>query len=64
MKVLNKIPVMGDPIEQFLAQIKESIKAGLHGGMLFEELGFRYVGPVDGHNIAQLRDISGNGEKR
>ena len=47
--------MVGDPVERLLWQIKESIKAGLHGGMLFEELGFRYVGPVDGHNIASLR---------
>lgn len=55
VNLLNKIPVVGDPVERLLGQIKDSIKAGLHGGMLFEELGFRYVGPVDGHNIASLR---------
>ena len=55
LKVLNKVPLLGDPVERFLAQLKESIKAGLHGGMLFEELGFRYIGPIDGHNIGQLR---------
>ena len=55
VNVLNKMPVVGDPMERLLSQIKDSIKAGLHGGMLFEELGFRYVGPVDGHSIAQLR---------
>jgi 1-deoxy-D-xylulose-5-phosphate synthase len=54
-KILNRVPVVGDPVERLLWQFKESIKAGLHGGMLFEELGFRYVGPVDGHNIAALR---------
>jgi 1-deoxy-D-xylulose-5-phosphate synthase len=55
LKVLNKVPLLGDPAERFLAQLKESIKAGLHGGMLFEELNFRYIGPVDGHSIPQLR---------
>ena len=55
LKVLNRVPVLGDPAERFLAQIKEAVKAGLHGGMLFEELGFRYIGPIDGHNIGQLR---------
>jgi 1-deoxy-D-xylulose-5-phosphate synthase len=55
VNVLNKVPLLGDPVERLLWQIKESVKAGLHGGMLFEELGFRYVGPVDGHNIAALR---------
>lgn len=55
VKVLNKVPLFGDPAERFLAQLKEAVKAGLHGGMLFEDLGFRYIGPVDGHNIAVLR---------
>jgi 1-deoxy-D-xylulose-5-phosphate synthase len=55
VKVLSKVPLLGEPAERFLTQIKEAIKAGLHGGMLFEELGFHYAGPVDGHNIAQLR---------
>jgi 1-deoxy-D-xylulose-5-phosphate synthase len=55
VKVLNKVPLLGDPAERFLAQIKEGVKAGLHGGMLFEDLGFRYIGPIDGHNIAVLR---------
>jgi 1-deoxy-D-xylulose-5-phosphate synthase len=55
VSILNKVPVVGDPVEKLLWQIKESVKAGLHGGMLFEEMGFRYVGPVDGHNIPALR---------
>jgi 1-deoxy-D-xylulose-5-phosphate synthase len=55
VRILNKVPLFGDPAERFLAQIKEAVKAGLHGGMLFEDLGFRYLGPIDGHNIAVLR---------
>ncbi|MEQ8787374.1 MAG: 1-deoxy-D-xylulose-5-phosphate synthase [Pirellulaceae bacterium] len=55
VKVLNKVPLLGDPTERFLAQLKEAVKAGLHGGMLFEDLGFRYIGPIDGHNIALMR---------
>ena len=54
-KILTKVPLLGDPAERFLAQTKEAIKAGMHGGMLFEDLGFRYVGPIDGHNIGLLR---------
>jgi 1-deoxy-D-xylulose-5-phosphate synthase len=54
LKILNKVPLFGDPAERLLAQVKEAVKAGLHGGMLFEELGFRYIGPIDGHNIPQL----------
>jgi 1-deoxy-D-xylulose-5-phosphate synthase len=55
VKVLGKVPLLGDPAERFLAQLKEAAKAGLHGGMLFEDLGLRYFGPIDGHNIGLLR---------
>ena len=54
-KLLNRVPVIGDPVERFLTQIKDAVKAGLVGGMIFEDLGFRYIGPVDGHNIRQLQ---------
>ncbi|MEM7560870.1 MAG: 1-deoxy-D-xylulose-5-phosphate synthase, partial [Planctomycetota bacterium] len=55
VKVLNHLPVFGDPAEKLLAQVKEGVKAGLHGGMLFEELGIHYVGPIDGHDIGLLK---------
>ena len=55
VKVLNKLPVFGDPTERLLAQIKEGVKAGMVGGMLFEEFGFRYIGPIDGHDIRLMR---------
>ena len=55
VKVLGKVPLLGDPVERFLAQLKEAAKAGLHGGMFFEDLGLHYFGPIDGHNIGLLR---------
>src|SRR5262245_2187114 len=55
VRILDNVPLLGDPVERFLAQLKEGIKAGLHGGMLFEELGLRYLGPIDGHNLGLLR---------
>jgi 1-deoxy-D-xylulose-5-phosphate synthase len=55
VKVLGRVPLLGDPVERFLAQLKEGAKAGLHGGMLFEDLGLRYFGPIDGHNIGLVR---------
>ncbi len=54
-KILSHVPLLGDPTERFLVQLKEAAKAGLSGGMMFEDLGFRYVGPIDGHNIGLLR---------
>src|SRR4029078_478085 len=55
VRILENVPLLGDPVERFLAQLKEGVKAGLHGGMLFEELGLRYFGPIDGHNVGLLR---------
>ncbi|MFV0443535.1 MAG: 1-deoxy-D-xylulose-5-phosphate synthase [Planctomycetaceae bacterium] len=54
--LLNKLPVVGEPAEKWLAGAKDAVKGFLHGGMLFEEMGFRYIGPVDGHDLLGLRD--------
>ncbi|MEM8946082.1 MAG: 1-deoxy-D-xylulose-5-phosphate synthase [Planctomycetota bacterium] len=54
-KILSRVPLLGDSTERFLVQVKEAAKAGLSGGMIFEDMGMRYVGPIDGHNIALLR---------
>lgn len=55
IRLLDHVPMFGDPTERLLAQMKEGVKAGLLGGMLFEELNIRYVGPIDGHDIALLQ---------
>lgn len=54
-KLLGRVPLIGDSMERALNQLRDAIKAGLLGGMFFEELGFRYLGPVDGHNIGQMQ---------
>jgi len=47
--------VIGGPrLVDFAKTVEESIKNLWSPGMLFEELGFRYFGPIDGHNIEQL----------
>lgn len=55
VRLLDHVPMFGDPAERLLAQMKEGVKAGLLGGMLFEELNIRYVGPIDGHDTALVR---------
>ncbi len=55
VNMLQRVPVLGDPTEKLLFQIKEGVKAGLHGGMMFEEFGFKYFGPIDGHDIGVLK---------
>ena len=54
-KLLTRVPVLGDPVERFIRQVKDAVKAGLVGGMFFQELGFSYHGPVDGHCIPNLQ---------
>ncbi|PYO78906.1 MAG: 1-deoxy-D-xylulose-5-phosphate synthase, partial [Gemmatimonadetes bacterium] len=44
----------GQKLVDFAKTLEESIKNLWSPGMLFEELGFRYFGPIDGHNVAQL----------
>lgn len=55
VSMLNKVPVLGDSTERLLFQIKEGVKAGLFGGQMFEEFGFKYFGPIDGHDIAVMK---------
>ena len=48
-------PWSASTAERWLQQFKDAIKASLHHGMLFEELGFVYLGPIDGHDLKTLR---------
>ena len=53
-KLINKIPVVGKPIVKIIQRIKRSIKQLIIPKMFFEDIGFRYLGPVDGHDIEEL----------
>jgi 1-deoxy-D-xylulose-5-phosphate synthase len=54
-QVLDRLPLVGGLANQAIDQISDGFKALLTGGMLFEELGFRYIGPIDGHDLPTLR---------
>jgi 1-deoxy-D-xylulose-5-phosphate synthase len=53
--LLARVPLVGGMANQAIDQLRDGLKAFLTGGMLFEELGFRYIGPIDGHHIPSLR---------
>jgi len=55
--LMRRIPAIGDAVYKSLGRIKDSLKYLLVPGMLFEELGFTYLGPVDGHNINLMRQV-------
>ena len=53
-KALNRIPGIGPGMVDAMRKTKSSIKQIMIPGMLFEDMGLTYLGPVDGHNIPQL----------
>jgi len=53
-KVLHRIPGIGDPMLEVARGLEEGIRQVFTPGTLFEELGFRYVGPANGHSVASL----------
>jgi len=59
-KVIKGIPKLGMPAYKTVKKFQEGLKNLLVPGILFEELGFRYFGPVDGHDIDQLVTMLGN----
>ena len=56
-KALNRIPGIGHGMVDAMRKTKSSIKQIIIPGMLFEDMGLTYLGPVDGHNIPQLIKI-------
>lgn len=56
-QTLNKIPVYGDRLVKGIRSTKQGLKQFLVPGMFFEEMGIKYLGPVDGHNIGQLMRV-------
>ena len=53
-RIINKIPLIGKPIVRFVQKAKNGIKQIIIPKMFFEDIGFKYLGPVDGHNIGDL----------
>lgn len=55
-KFLNKIPICGKSFSNHLFKLKTALKNILYSSSFFEDFGFRYMGPIDGHNIDLLCD--------
>ncbi len=51
---LERIPAFGEPVLKIAQKAEDTVKGFFVPGLLFEELGFEYVGPVDGHKIDSL----------
>lgn len=55
--IVKKIPAVGNNLFKSAEKIKETVKYFLVQGMLFEELGFTYLGPIDGHDIQKMSEV-------
>lgn len=61
--LLKRIPAIGGKVAKTVEKLKDSLKYLVMSGVLFEELGFRYLGPVDGHNLPLLLDTLRQADK-
>jgi 1-deoxy-D-xylulose-5-phosphate synthase len=55
-EILERTPVVGNPVYETLHGVKQGLKDIVAPQALFEDLGIKYVGPVDGHDIAELEN--------
>ncbi|NIA07533.1 MAG: 1-deoxy-D-xylulose-5-phosphate synthase [Actinobacteria bacterium] len=55
--ILTHLPVLGQPLAEALVHIRQGLKTTLWPGQIFEPLGLRYFGPVDGHDLNTLIDL-------
>lgn len=51
---IDKIPVFGEPMHKSLVRIKKALKNSLYQSNMFENMGFDYMGPIDGHDLDSL----------
>ncbi|TDT61936.1 1-deoxy-D-xylulose-5-phosphate synthase [Fonticella tunisiensis] len=62
--LLKRIPAVGNNLYKSAERVKESLKYLLVNGMIFEELGFTYLGPIDGHDIGRVCEVLVGAKKR
>lgn len=57
---LREIPVVGPPLRAFLRRTKTIIRRSMYDSTMFEDMGFQYLGPLDGHNVRELEQTMRN----
>ncbi|NLJ25796.1 MAG: 1-deoxy-D-xylulose-5-phosphate synthase [Firmicutes bacterium] len=63
-QLLGRLPAIGDSMLRVTDRMKKLVKQLVVPGMLFEELGFTYVGPIDGHDVALMQKVFRDGLRR
>lgn len=59
-RFLDHVPLIGAPLHRGISHAKATLKKLLYHGTLFEDMGLRYYGPFDGHNIEKLIEVFEN----
>ncbi|NTV90387.1 MAG: 1-deoxy-D-xylulose-5-phosphate synthase [Clostridiales bacterium] len=62
--ILSRLPAIGKTAAKALEAAKGTIKYLIMPGMIFEELGFKYLGPIDGHNLVELSEVFSNARRQ
>lgn len=56
-KIIGSIPLVGNIFVKIVSKLKEAVKSAIIPKMYFEDIGFTYLGPIDGHNIEDMEAI-------
>ena len=51
---LDRVPVVGTPLKKTLTDTKTLVRRAMYHSTMFEDMGFEYIGPIDGHNVEEL----------
>ena len=51
---IEGVPLIGPPLRAFLSRAKRVIRRSMYDSTMFEDMGFQYLGPLDGHNVLNL----------
>ena len=51
---LDSVPVVGTPLKNVITESKSLVRRAMYHSTMFEDMGFQYIGPMDGHNVEEL----------
>lgn len=55
--ILNKLPLVGKPLYRFMTFVKKTVKSALYSSNYFENMGLKYLGPIDGNDYKQVESL-------
>ena len=58
--VLSRMPLIGEPVHRFLSRAKTIVRRTMYDSTMFENMGFQYLGPLDGHKVLELEQTLRN----